>query len=73
MTSALAIVLVSVVMVARTDDSPPTHLSEIIVLVVLGLLVLVVVVHLGLQLAGVDTEAPEIAEHPASDPEQQRL
>lgn len=66
-------VVALLVMVARSGDNSPSDLTRIAILAVVGALVLFVLVSFGLQLAGVDDEAPEIAERLASDPEQQRL
>jgi hypothetical protein len=70
---ATTLVAASTLIVARSDDSSPADLTTIVIVALLGALVLFVLLNLGFQLAGVDGEAPEIAEHLVSQPDQQRL
>jgi hypothetical protein len=71
---ALVAIATPVVLVARAgDDSRTSNVLTIVLLTVMAALILFVVVNYGLQFAGFDGEASEIAEHLAVDPDQQRL
>jgi hypothetical protein len=60
--------------VARSGgDSSARSATQVVLLVVLGTLVALVVLGFGLQLAGFDSEAEDIARGLTTDPEQQRL
>jgi len=59
----IAVLVASVLMVARSDGTSSSDLSQAALLTLLGVVALFVVVNLGLQLAGFDGEAPTIAEH----------
>jgi len=74
MAVAVPTTALSVLLVARNGgDGSGWSVTGIVVFVVLAALVLVVILNFGLQLAGFDGEASEIAEHLSNDLEQRRL
>lgn len=68
-----AVVLASLVLLVPSGEDAPSDLVRLAMLAFLGVLTLYAVVIVGLQLAGFDGEAPEIAGRLASDPDQRRL
>lgn len=73
---ALAVVAVPAVIVVGVTNRPPFTVSTAVLVVLFAILVVAVgtvLLSVGLQLAGFDGEAPEIAGRLASDPDQQRL
>ncbi len=75
-TVSVLMLAVAAIVPVRTNDGNRTSSADVWLVLTLAVLLTVlfyVLLSLGLQLAGMDGDAPQIAQHLAADPDQQRL